>query len=66
MRREAADAEQRAAQLEAELRRLAAAQKEREDDLERKMDGLNRRAHSSHTHACNSSEGLPRNLNLMS
>lgn len=42
VRRETADAEQRAAQLEMELKRLTAAQKEREDDLERKMDALNR------------------------
>ena len=42
VRRETADAEQRAAQLEAELQRLTRAQKEREDDLERKMDALNR------------------------
>ena len=44
MRRETADAEQRAAQLEAELQRLTAAQKEREGDLEAKMDALNRQA----------------------
>ena len=43
VRRETADAEQRAGQLEAELQRLTSAQKEREDDLERKMDALNRR-----------------------
>ncbi len=47
VRRETADAEQRAGQLEAELQRLTRAQKEREDDLERKMDALNRRAFSS-------------------
>ena len=46
VRRETADAEQRAGQLEAELQRLTRAQKEREDDLERKMDALNRRANA--------------------
>ena len=48
MRRETADAEQRAAQLEMELQRLTTAQKEREDDLERRMDALNRQ------HPCHS------------
>ena len=52
VRRETADAEQRAAQLEAELQRLMRAQKEREDDLERKMDVLNRQ--SPVPHACKS------------
>ena len=42
MRRETADAEQRAAQLEAELQRIIQAQRDREDDLDRKMDALNR------------------------
>lgn len=44
MRRETADAEQRAAQLEAELQRMIAAHTEREEDLDRKMDNLNRHA----------------------
>ena len=42
VRRETADAEQRAAQLEAELQRIIQAQRDREDDLDRKMDALNR------------------------
>ena len=50
VRRETADAEQRAAQLEAELQRLTRAQKEREDDLERKMDALNRLPPVPHAH----------------
>ena len=44
MRRETADAEQRAAQLEAELQRMVRAHAEREEDLDAKMDHLNRRA----------------------
>ena len=44
MRRETADAEQRAGQLEAELQRMIQAHTEREEDLDRKMDNLNRRA----------------------
>ena len=44
MRRETADAEQRAAQLEAELQRMIRAHTEREEDLDRKMDSLNRHA----------------------
>ena len=44
MRRETADAEQRAAQLEAELQRMIRAHTEREEDLDRKMDNLNRHA----------------------
>ena len=44
VRRETADAEQRAAQLEAELQRMIAAHTEREEDLDRKMDNLNRHA----------------------
>jgi len=42
VRRETADAEQRAAQLEAELQRIIQARRDREDDLDRKMDALNR------------------------
>ena len=44
VRRETADAERRAAQLEAELQRMTQAHNEREEDLDRKMDNLNRHA----------------------
>ena len=44
MRRETADAEARATQLEAELARMVASQKEHEADLDAKQAALDRRA----------------------
>ena len=47
MRRETADAEARSTQLEAELARMVAAQKEREADLDAKQAALDRQASGS-------------------
>ena len=47
MRRETADAEARSTQLEAELARMVAAQKEREADLDAKEAALDRQASGS-------------------
>lgn len=42
VRRETADAEQRSRQLQDELQRMIKAHRDREEDLDRKMDALNR------------------------